>query len=316
MRTRSDRWVIGGIVLLALVAICALVGPVGRRRRCADRAAVEHRGADHQRPGRAWPHVDRVARVVDRHRADLVRVPVAALRSGRRSPRWRRLHDRLWRHASRPPTRTRRRRLPDAGARHRDERGRIARRRIESDRDGRRAAGQHGAAVAARVDGRRPGRHRRARVRGPARRRSRSRTGGCAATRPAASARRSPAGARGTTASARATSARKLRFNVTARNSLGQRDGDLDGVRGRDRAVAVRRDPLPSGEYSIPAVSVPSNHRLIVSQVQFSPNPVTGAQPGAHGARAREGHAWVRDPRRTRLRALDARASRRAATAR
>ena len=69
---------------------------------------------------------------------------------------------------------------------------------------------------------------------------------------------------------------RKLRFNVTARNSLGS-------VTMISTESAVVTEPLPagaiklpSGEYSIPAVSVPSNHRLIVSQVQFSPNPVTG----------------------------------------
>jgi hypothetical protein len=69
---------------------------------------------------------------------------------------------------------------------------------------------------------------------------------------------------------------RKLRFNVTARNSLGSLT-----VISTESAVVTEPLPsgairLPSGEYSIPAVSVPSNHRLIVSQVQFSPNPVTG----------------------------------------
>jgi hypothetical protein len=69
---------------------------------------------------------------------------------------------------------------------------------------------------------------------------------------------------------------RKLRFNVTARNSLGSVT-----VLSTESAVVTEPLPagaikLPSGEYSIPAVSVPSNHRLIVSQVQFSPNPVTG----------------------------------------
>ena len=69
---------------------------------------------------------------------------------------------------------------------------------------------------------------------------------------------------------------RKLRFNVTARNSLG-----TVTVISTESAVVTEPLPsgairLPSGEYSIPAVSVPSNHRLIVSQVQFAPNPVTG----------------------------------------
>lgn len=67
---------------------------------------------------------------------------------------------------------------------------------------------------------------------------------------------------------------RKLRFNVTARNSLGS-------TTMISTESAVVSEPLPSGairlpggEISIPAASVPSNHRLIVSQVQFSPNPV------------------------------------------
>jgi hypothetical protein len=31
---------------------------------------------------------------------------------------------------------------------------------------------------------------------------------------------------------------------------------------------------LPSGERSIPATSVPANHRLVVAEVRFTPNPV------------------------------------------
>ncbi len=68
---------------------------------------------------------------------------------------------------------------------------------------------------------------------------------------------------------------RKLRFNVTARNSIGS-------TTAMSTESAVVSEPLPSGavklpsgETSIPASSVPSNHRLIVSVVQFSPNPVT-----------------------------------------
>ena len=67
---------------------------------------------------------------------------------------------------------------------------------------------------------------------------------------------------------------RKLRFNVTARNSLGT-------TTEISTESAVVTEPLPagairleSGEVSIPAAIVPSNHRLLVSQVQFSPNPV------------------------------------------
>jgi hypothetical protein len=67
---------------------------------------------------------------------------------------------------------------------------------------------------------------------------------------------------------------RKLRFNVTARNSLGSTT-----VISTESAVVSEPLPsgairLPSGEISIPAGSVPSNQRLIVSQVLFSPNPV------------------------------------------
>jgi hypothetical protein len=66
----------------------------------------------------------------------------------------------------------------------------------------------------------------------------------------------------------------KVRFNVTARNSLGSTT-----VISTESAVVTEPLPtgavkLPSGEISIPAASVPSNHRLVVSQVVFSPNPV------------------------------------------
>ncbi len=67
----------------------------------------------------------------------------------------------------------------------------------------------------------------------------------------------------------------KMRFNLTARNSLGSTT-----VISGESAVVTEPLPsgaikLPSGEISIPAASVPSNHRLIVSQVLFTPNPVT-----------------------------------------
>jgi hypothetical protein len=68
---------------------------------------------------------------------------------------------------------------------------------------------------------------------------------------------------------------RKLRFNVTARNAI-------RSVTAISTESAVVGEPLPtgairlpSGEVSIPAASVPSNHRLVVSVVQFAPNPVT-----------------------------------------
>jgi hypothetical protein len=82
----------------------------------------------------------------------------------------------------------------------------------------------------------------------------------------------------GTGRSYRLTSAdinHKVRFNVTARNSLGSTT-----VISSESAVVTEPLPsgairLPSGEISIPASSVPSNHRLIVSQVLFGPDPVT-----------------------------------------
>jgi hypothetical protein len=66
----------------------------------------------------------------------------------------------------------------------------------------------------------------------------------------------------------------KIRFNVTARNSIGSTT-----VISGESAVVTEPLPsgaikLPTGEISIPASSVPSNHRLIVSQVLFAPNPV------------------------------------------
>jgi hypothetical protein len=66
----------------------------------------------------------------------------------------------------------------------------------------------------------------------------------------------------------------KIRFNVTARNSIGSTtvvSGEAPLVTEPLPSGAIR---LPSGEISIPASSVPSNHRLAVSQVVFSPNPV------------------------------------------
>jgi len=67
----------------------------------------------------------------------------------------------------------------------------------------------------------------------------------------------------------------RIRFNVTARNPV----GTVTVISGESAIVteplpsgAIR---LPSGELSIPATSVPRDQRLIVSQVVFSPNPVT-----------------------------------------
>jgi len=66
----------------------------------------------------------------------------------------------------------------------------------------------------------------------------------------------------------------RIRFNVTARNSIGSRtaiSAESPIVAEPLPSGAIR---LPTGEISIPATSVPSTARLIVSVVQFSPNPV------------------------------------------
>lgn len=67
----------------------------------------------------------------------------------------------------------------------------------------------------------------------------------------------------------------RMRFNITARNPV----GTLTVISAESPLVeeplpsgAIR---LPNGEISIPVTSVPPDQRLIVSQVVFSPNPVT-----------------------------------------
>jgi hypothetical protein len=68
---------------------------------------------------------------------------------------------------------------------------------------------------------------------------------------------------------------RKIRANVTARNAIASAtvtSGESAVVSVPLPAGAVR---LPSGGISIPATSVPNDQRLIVSQVGFTPNPVT-----------------------------------------
>jgi hypothetical protein len=67
----------------------------------------------------------------------------------------------------------------------------------------------------------------------------------------------------------------KVRANVTARNAIGSVTviSSESGVASVPLPAGAVR--LPSGAVSIPATSVPADHRLIVSQVGFSPNPVT-----------------------------------------
>ena len=67
-----------------------------------------------------------------------------------------------------------------------------------------------------------------------------------------------------------------IRARVNARNSRG--DGSAahaaDGRRDRRRRARPGVITLPNGEKSIPVTSVPSNERLVVDQVTFSPNPI------------------------------------------
>ena len=87
---------------------------------------------------------------------------------------------------------------------------------------------------------------------------------------------------------------RKIRFNVTARNAR----GSTTAISG-ESAIVTEPLPggaikLPSGETSIPAPSVPSNQRLIVSVVQFSPSPVTSqSQPITVRVRVKDTRGFV-----------------------
>ena len=67
---------------------------------------------------------------------------------------------------------------------------------------------------------------------------------------------------------------RKLRVNVTARNAVGSTTvlSSESGVVGVPLPPGAIR--LPNGGVSIPPSSVPNDQRLVVSQVVFSPNPV------------------------------------------
>ena len=86
----------------------------------------------------------------------------------------------------------------------------------------------------------------------------------------------------------------KIRFNVTARNSI----GSLTVISG-ESAIVTEPLPsgaikLPSGEISIQAASVPRDQRLIVSEVVFSPNPVTSsAQPITVRVRVKDTRGFV-----------------------
>lgn len=87
---------------------------------------------------------------------------------------------------------------------------------------------------------------------------------------------------------------RKIRVDVTARNSAG-----TTTARSGEREVVAAAGPtgiivLPSGEKSIPVTSVPKTERLIVSQVRFTPNPVTsGTAPISVQVRVKDTRGYV-----------------------
>lgn len=71
-----------------------------------------------------------------------------------------------------------------------------------------------------------------------------------------------------------------IRFRVVAKNARGKQDAfstatdvvqDTGGGGGGDNGIIT----LPNGEKSVDAKDVPKEHRLIVDQVQFNPNPLT-----------------------------------------
>ena len=67
---------------------------------------------------------------------------------------------------------------------------------------------------------------------------------------------------------------RKVRVNVTARNSAGSTTAISSEAATVQAAGPAGVVVLPSGEKSIPVTSVPKTERLIVDQVRFTPNPV------------------------------------------
>jgi hypothetical protein len=87
---------------------------------------------------------------------------------------------------------------------------------------------------------------------------------------------------------------RKVRLNVTARNSA----GSTTAISG-EYATVTPSGPsgvitLPSGEKSIPASSVPRGERLIVSRVQFAPNPVRSrTEPFSVQVRVKDTRGYV-----------------------
>lgn len=74
---------------------------------------------------------------------------------------------------------------------------------------------------------------------------------------------------------------RRLRVRVTARNDEGARSALSAPTAAVQRAAPAEPSgviTLPSGERSVPVGSVPKDERLIVSQMSFSPSPVTSRE--------------------------------------
>jgi hypothetical protein len=69
-----------------------------------------------------------------------------------------------------------------------------------------------------------------------------------------------------------------LRVKVTAKNSVGKSTAFSEATAVVQDATGGGVIVLPNGEKSVPATDVPNTARLIVSQVNFSPNPVTSRQ--------------------------------------
>ncbi len=66
----------------------------------------------------------------------------------------------------------------------------------------------------------------------------------------------------------------KMRFNVTASNAIGSKtvtSGESPVVTAPLPSGAIK---LPNGQISIPVTSIPSDQRMFVAQVGFTPNPV------------------------------------------
>ena len=260
-----------------------------------DRAAADGRRAVHQRDARGGPPPTRERGHLGRRDADLVCVPVDALR-------WRRwlagrleLHVDLGRHRVDVHACRRRRRLPHAHSDHGLEHpgradGRIQRdgcRPVVVDDDPLTGTRQHA----------RPGdlRNRRARRDAHVDRRALDRDDSaplllqwlrCPANGGQATGSDCPAisGETGTQYDLTADDVgRRIRLQVTARNTLGSATATSEPT-ALVQATSTTPPPpttlppgairLPNGKYSIPVTSVSEPERLVAEQIVFTPNPV------------------------------------------